>query len=193
MLAAPLTEASFNRLGYFDPPDAQPYRKLTWADVNPQSAQDLARKAAAESIVLLKNDGVLPIRRSGSKIAMIGPLVNATIQMQGNYHGVAPFLVSHLQGMTEAGFDVTFVQGMNTSSTSDKGFAIALEAAASADVVIYVGGLDHSVEAESMDRTAITWPGNQLELIKQLAEVGKPFVVVQMGGGQVDDSWLILG
>lgn len=58
------------------------------------------------------------------------------------------------------------------------------------DAIIFAGGIDNTVEAEGMDRENITWPGNQLELIKQLSSLGKPLVVLQMGGGQVDSSSL---
>lgn len=110
--------------------------------------------------------------------------------MQGNYFGIAPFLISPLQGPRDAGYDVTFVPGTNISGTSTEGFEAALAAARQADVVIYAGGIDLSIEAEARDRTTLTWPGNQLDLIKFLADAGKPFVLVQFGGGQVDDSWL---
>lgn len=132
----------------------------------------------------------LPLNPSVKKIALIGPYANATTQMQGNYFGIAPFLISPLQGPRDAGYDVTFVPGTNISGTSTEGFEAALAAARQADVVIYAGGIDLSIEAEARDRTTLTWPGNQLDLIKFLADAGKPFVLVQFGGGQVDDSWL---
>lgn len=52
----------------------------------------------------------------------------------------------------------------------------------------YVGGIDGTLENEALDRLSITWPGNQLQLIGELASLGKPFVVLQMGGGQLDDT-----
>ncbi|KAL0576685.1 hypothetical protein V5O48_005284 [Marasmius crinis-equi] len=110
--------------------------------------------------------------------------------MQSNYHGVAPFLISPQQAFKDAGFDVTFVNGTDINSNSTSGFAAALTAAGEADVVIYAGGIDNTIEAESRDRSEITWPGNQLDLISQLASVGKPLIVLQMGGGQVDSSSL---
>ncbi|KAM5530909.1 hypothetical protein V8D89_015441 [Ganoderma adspersum] len=170
--------ASLVRLGYFDPPESQPFRQLGWTDVNTPEAQQLARTAAVEGIVLLKNDGTLPFSPSVRKIALVGPWGNATTAMQGNYFGVAPFLISPFQGAQEAGFEVEFrLRG-------------GLEAAGRADVVVFAGGLDESVEAEQLDRLTVTWPGNQLDLVAQLADVGKPLVVVQFGGGQVDDSAL---
>ncbi|KAG6901879.1 hypothetical protein C0995_007003 [Termitomyces sp. Mi166 len=181
---------SLVRLGYFDPPNVQPYRQLNWSDVNLPDAQQLAYQVALEGIVLLKNDGTLPFNTSVKTLAVIGPWANATTQMQGNYQGLAPFLISPLQGAINAGYQATFVQGTTISGTSTAGFAAAVAAAQSADAVIFAGGIDNTVEAEARDRTTIVWPGVQLDLISALEAVGKPLVVLQFGGGQVDDSAL---
>ncbi|KAG7094154.1 hypothetical protein E1B28_007766 [Marasmius oreades] len=181
---------SLVRLGYFDPPGQQPYRQLAWTDVNTPQAQQLAYQAAVEGIVLLKNDGVLPLKSSVKKVAVIGPWGNATNQMQSNYNGVAPFLITPLKAFQNAGFNVTFTQGTNINTNSNSGFSAALSAARQADVVFYLGGIDGSIEGESRDRSNISWPGNQLDLVSQLAGVGKPLVVLQMGGGQIDSSSL---
>ncbi|PIL26417.1 hypothetical protein GSI_12174 [Ganoderma sinense ZZ0214-1] len=182
--------ASLVRLGYFDPPESQPYRQLGWTDVNTPETQELARTAAVEGIVLFKNDGTLPLSSSVQKIALIGPWGNATTAMLGSYVGVAPFLISPFQGAQDAGFAVESVLGTSIAGNDTSGFAAAVAAAGRADVVLFAGGLDESVEAEALDRLTVTWPGNQLDLIKELADVGKPLVVVQFGGGQVDDSSL---
>lgn len=176
--------------GYFDPASTQPYRQLGWDDVNTPSAQALALTAASEGIVLLKNDGVLPLPPSVKKVALIGPWQNTTTAMQGSYRGIAPFLVSPLDAFVTAGFDVTALDGTNIQGLGPTDYLDALGAAQAADVVVYAGGIDNSVEEEFLDRDDITWPGLQLELIEQLAKAGKPVVVVQFGGGQVDDSAL---
>lgn len=92
-----LTVVFVDRLGYFDPADSVPYRSLGANDVNTPAAQTLAYTAAVEGIVLLKNDGLLPLSSNVSNIALIGPWANATTQMQGNYEGTdtVPFLVRH--------------------------------------------------------------------------------------------------
>jgi beta-D-xylosidase 4 len=58
----------------------------------------------------------------------------------------------------------------------------------SSDVLIYIGGIDNSVEEEGHDRTSLQWTGAQLDVIGQLADTGKPTIVVSMGGGQIDSS-----
>jgi beta-glucosidase-like glycosyl hydrolase len=90
------------RLGWFDPPEQQPYRQLTKDNVNTVDAQQLALNSAQESIVLLKNvNNALPLnfnQLAGKKIALIGPTANATVLMQGDYFGVAPFLIDPITG-----------------------------------------------------------------------------------------------
>lgn len=85
------------RLGYFDPPEQQPYRNLTIDDINTEEARQLALQSSQEGIVLLKNlNNALPLnldQLTNKKIALIGPSINATVVMQGNYHGRAPFLI----------------------------------------------------------------------------------------------------
>ncbi|KAJ7043883.1 beta-xylosidase [Mycena alexandri] len=181
---------SLVRLGYFDPPASQPFRQLTFSDVNTPNAQQLAYEIAVEGIVLLKNDGTLPLSKSIKKLAFIGPWANATTQMQGNYQGIAPFLISPFAASKEAGFTSTLTLGTGINSADTTGFAAAIAAAKAADAIVYAGGIDETIEAEGMDRDTIVWPGNQLNLIGQLAALGKPLVVLQFGGGQVDDSAL---
>ncbi|KAF8974417.1 glycoside hydrolase family 3 protein [Flammula alnicola] len=182
--------SSLVRLGYFDSPSVQPFRQLGWSDVNTPSAQALAHQAAAEGIVLLKNDGTLPLKSSIKKIAFIGPWANATTQMQGNYQGIAPFLISPVQGVINAGFSATYTLGTSMTGMTTTGFAAALAAASAADAIVFAGGIDDTVESEGNDRVNITWPGVQLDLVSQLGALGKPFIVMQFGGGQVDGTSL---
>ncbi|KIK68708.1 glycoside hydrolase family 3 protein [Collybiopsis luxurians FD-317 M1] len=179
---------SLVRLGYFDSPDVQPYRQLDFSDVSTPAAQQLAYILAVEGITLLKNDGILPLKSSKSTIALIGPWANATTQMQSNYNGAAPFLISPLAAFQNAGFRVNFANGTTISGNSTSGFSAALAVARSSDIIVFAGGIDGTVENEALDRIDITWPGNQLELIEELAAIGKPFIVLQMGGGQLDSS-----
>ena len=180
---------SLIQVGYFDPPSLQPYRQLGWLDVNTAAAQQLAYHAAAESIVLLKNDGTLPLNRS-KHIALIGPLVMATGQMQGNYYGQAFELISPYMAMKSTQVVFNYSQGCDVNSGDTSRFKAALILASYSDIIVYIGGLDNSVEAEGLDRVNIEWPGVQLDLIKALEGVGKPIIVIQMGGGQVDDSYI---
>ncbi|KAL4736610.1 Exo-1,4-beta-xylosidase xlnD [Aspergillus similis] len=175
--------------GYFDGEDA-PYRDITWDDVLTTDAWNIAYEAAVEGIVLLKNDETLPLSKNIESVAVIGPWANVTEELQGNYFGPAPYLISPLTALRDSGLDVHYALGTNLTSHSTSGFEEALAAAKQADAIIFAGGIDNTIEAEAMDRQNITWPGNQLDLIHQLSELGKPLVVLQMGGGQVDSSSL---
>jgi beta-D-xylosidase 4 len=85
------------RLGYFDPPEQQPYRKLSHLDVDTAESRQLALDAAQQSIVLLKNvNKTLPLdftKLQNKTIALIGPNANAAALLQGSYYGTAPYLI----------------------------------------------------------------------------------------------------
>jgi len=183
---------SILKAGYFDPPDNQPYRKIQWSNVNTVEAQKLAYQAAVSGIVLIKNDGLLPLNPADKKIALLGPMANATTQMQGNYFGRAPYLTSPVRAAQSASLSFEYVKGVSVTradATSER----ALQAARNADIVIYVGGIDNSIEAEDLDRGNITWPAAQLSFLSDLKKTGTPTIVVQFGGGQIDDTALLSG
>ncbi|KAI1504934.1 glycoside hydrolase family 3 protein [Biscogniauxia marginata] len=186
--------ASMVRLGWFDPPANQPYRQLGWDAVAKPEAKALALRAAQEGLVLLKNNGTgaLPLAASVKRVAVIGPLSTATTQMQGNYYGTAQSISTVVSAFTAAGYQVSNTQGCAITGSSTSGFAAALSAAQAADAIVFVGGMDTSIEAEDRDREQITWPGAQVALVKQLAAAkgDKPFAVVQMGT-MVDSSELV--
>ncbi|CAD0094651.1 unnamed protein product, partial [Aureobasidium mustum] len=176
-------------VGYFDGQNR--YASLSWGDVDTEDARALAYRSAWEGMVLLKNDGLLPLSPKYQKVALVGPYANASSQMQGIYAGQAPYIVTPLQA-AEANWDnvqYAFGTGVNGSNTTF--FSEALEAARSADLIIYMGGIDSTIEQETLDRKSLTWPGNQLDLVQQLSGLGKPLAIVQFGGGQVDDTALL--
>ena len=87
------------KLGMFDPPEMVPYTKIGGAEMDSAEHRAVARKIANESMVLLKNDGVLPLKTSGIKIAVVGPLANQTRVLLGNYNGIPTHTVSILEGL----------------------------------------------------------------------------------------------
>ena len=86
------------RLGMFDPPERVPYAKIDAKELDSAGHRQLARHLADESVVLLKNDGVLPLR-SVKRIAVVGPLADQTAVLLGNYNGIPTHTVSVLEGL----------------------------------------------------------------------------------------------
>ncbi len=109
------------KLGMFDPPSMVPYDHINPDQLNSQAHRDLALRLADESMVLLKNDGVLPLKKSVKSIAIVGPLADQTAVLLGNYSGTPTHIVSMLEGMKAAfpGVKITYVPG--TPFLSDQG------------------------------------------------------------------------
>jgi len=87
------------KLGLFDPPEMVPYTKIDPKELDSAAHRALARQLANETMVLLKNDGVLPLKTSGIKIAVVGPLAKQTRVLLGNYNGQPTHVVSILDGI----------------------------------------------------------------------------------------------
>lgn len=101
------------KLGMFDPPSMVPYDHIDPKQLNSAAHRQLALKLANESMVLLKNDGVLPLKKSVNRIAIVGPLADQTAVLLGNYNGIPTHTVSMLEGM-KAEFPnakITYVPG----------------------------------------------------------------------------------
>ena len=101
------------KLGMFDPPEMVPFSKIDEKLLDSAEHRAMARKLANESMVLLKNDGVLPLRTSGIRIAVVGPLADQTKVLLGNYNGIPSHTVSVLEGL-KAEFPaatITYVPG----------------------------------------------------------------------------------
>jgi beta-glucosidase len=101
------------KLGMFDPPDMVPYNKIDENLLDGAGHRAMARKLANESMVLLKNDGTLPLKTSGIKIAVVGPLAGQTKVLMGNYSGAPSHAISVMDGL-KAEFptaQIKFVEG----------------------------------------------------------------------------------
>lgn len=177
------------RLGFFDGhPSKQMYGKLGKKDVCTRAHQDLAREAARQGIVLLKNSfRSLPLCKPDYKtVAVIGPNADATRNMIGNYAGVPCKYTSPLMGLS-AYAKTVYEQGCDVNCMSNVNFGKATHAAANADAVVLVVGTDLSIEAESLDRTQIHLPGQQDVLVSEVAKAAKgPVILVIMSGGGMD-------
>lgn len=186
------------RLGMLDPPEMVPYSNISHDQVNTRGHQQLAKEAADQSLVLLRNpSSVLPLsiqQFEFGTIALVGPHANATTAMQGNYYGPAPYLISPLAGLRNrthgAAVRIAYAPGcVNVSYCSTQSIAAAAEAAGAADATVMVLGLDGSIEGENIDRTSVLLPAKQtalaLAVITATQNAGKkrPLILVIMSGG----------
>ena len=101
------------KLGMFDPPEDVPYTKIPESELSSPEHRALARKLADESMVLLKNDGTLPLKSGIKSIAVVGPLADQTRVLLGNYAGTPTHTVSMLDGLKAAypNAKITYVPG----------------------------------------------------------------------------------
>ncbi|MCD0489295.1 glycoside hydrolase family 3 C-terminal domain-containing protein [Pedobacter sp. MC2016-14] len=175
-------------LGLFD----DPYKfsnlareKKVMADVkHPQ----IAREVAEKSIVLLKNNGqLLPLTRDTKNIVVIGPLAHSRKDMEGGWIVASDTtkVTSLYEGLVaKAGKNVkfTYVEGCGINGMSTAGFASAVAAAKSADLVIMALGESAEMTGEAKSRTDIHLPGVQEDLFVAVKATGKPVVSVLMAG-----------
>jgi beta-glucosidase len=201
--------ASRFRLGLFDPPEQVAYARISFSENDTAAHHALALRTSRESIVLLKNNGLLPLNRSRIKnIAVLGVNANSVDMLLGNYSGTPSQPITILDGIKAVagpGVKVTYDPGCplallpNEVALPAITYTNALRAAAAADVVIYVGGLNPQLEGEEMpvnyigfgggDRTDIGLPAVQVEFIKALHATGKPVVFVNCSGSAVAMVW----
>ena len=198
------------RLGLFDPVEQVAYARIPFSENDTAAHHALALRASRESQVLLKNNGVLPLNRAKIKrIAVIGENANSVETLLGNYNGTPSHPVTILDGIKSvagSNVEVTYEPGCPLAVKKDGSgklapemIASAVKAAAAADVVIYVGGLNPQLEGEEMpvnyvgfgggDRTDIALPAVQVELLKALHATGKPVVFVNCSGSAVAMVW----
>jgi beta-glucosidase len=103
------------RLGLFDPSDTVPYAQTPDTEIDSEAHRELALKMARESIVLLKNDGVLPLNANVKTIAVFGPLAQSARVLEGNYNGTPSRSTTAFDGIRKqfASAQVTYAPGMN--------------------------------------------------------------------------------
>ncbi|KAH7288222.1 hypothetical protein KP509_31G017600 [Ceratopteris richardii] len=189
------------RLGYFDgdPSSQMHFGSLSASDVCTVEHRELALDAARQGIVLLKNNATngLPLSQPTIKtLAVIGPNVNVTSTMIGNYAGIPCKYTTPFEGLASYGAKVLYEPGCsNVACTSSSMIDAAVKAADVADAVVLIMGLDQSQEREGLDRKSLSFPGHQTDLIMQVANsskgTNKPISLVIMSGGPVDVGFAV--
>ncbi len=188
------------RLGMFD--DDCEYDRIPYEVVDCAEHRALNRRMAQSSIVLLKNDGILPLSKRQT-LAVIGPNADNLSILLGNYHGTPSRYTTLLRGIQDAcEGNVIYARGSNLfrkpGAWSEKSFREAIIAAKKADTVVLCVGIDPSMEGEegdfysgsiSGDKIGLELPQVQQEMIQQILALQKPTVLVNVSGSCIDLSF----
>ena len=190
-------------LGMFDETE---YDGLNYLDVETKEHLAVAKRASDESIVLLKNDGILPLDRDKSQvIAVIGPNADSRRPLIGNYYGTSSEYITAIEGIREAAGENTrilYSEGCDISRKKPDPLSREYNCIAEAeavmdrsDLVILVIGLNETLEGEegdegnhyaSGDKPDLAFPKPQQKLIDAVIKSGKPFITVVMTGSAMD-------
>jgi len=191
-------------LGEFD--ENCVYNTIPYETVECPEHLALSEEAARRSVVLLKNDGLLPLNLGEIKtIGVIGPNANDRMALIGNYHGTASRYITVLEGIQDYVGDrarVLYAEGCHLYRDRAEGLAQpgdrlaeAQTVAEHSDVVVLVVGLNENLEGEEMhesnaggsgDKADLLLPAPQRRLMEAVAETGKPVILVNMTGSAMD-------
>ncbi len=201
------------KLGMFDPIEIVPYAQIPFELINNKSHDDLALKMAHKSMTLLKNDGILPLNKKRiKKIAVIGPNADNINALRANYYGTASNPVTIINGIkakSGSEIEVVYHKGVALVTSQYKDSLVLskkiLKDIQTADVAIFVGGLDATWEGEESnkmrsregvdgfyggDRTKIELPKVQLNALKAINKTGTPIIFVLLAGSAISFNGL---
>lgn len=191
------------KFGFFDDADNNPYSKIDYSYVDTSEARALNLKMSEETIVLLKNDGILPLDKNKLKtIGIIGPNADSRKALVGNYEGTASQYITVAEGIRkeaeEAGIRVYVGEGCHLYKDRVQGLGEYNDRIAEvravceySDVVVLCMGLDAGLEGEegdagnefgSGDKPNLNFPGLQQTVIDTVAASGKPAILVVLSG-----------
>jgi len=195
------------RLGMFDPLARVPFASIPYERNDCDEHRALARTAARASIVLLKNDAVLPLRKDLGSVAVLGPNAYDLPVLLGNYFGEPSRAVTPLDGIRAAvspRTKVWYAQGCKRQGTTTDGLgragnlSEAVSVAQRADAVVLFLGLSADIEGEqgdagnseaAGDKLDLRLTGLQQPLLEAIVALGKPTVLVVLAGSAMDVSW----
>jgi len=190
------------KLGMFD--EKTPFDDIDYTAIDTEESRALNEEIARKTMVLLKNDGLLPLNKDKIKnVAVIGPNANSIVPLNGNYHGTANQYHTVLEAVRTAlpNARVNYSKGCHLYEykLEDPGYAgdCLAEVKAQvdlADVVILVVGMDETIEGEEIigkegftgDKQDLLLPESQRSLIAAVCERNTPVVLVNMTGSAVD-------
>lgn len=187
-----------------------PFDSLCFDDVETKEHVDFAIETARKSIVLLKNDGILPLdKKQINSIGVVGPNANSRLSLIGNYHGTSSRYITVLEAIQDEveqdGIKVNYSEGchlfkdrISDLAESEDRIAEAEMVADNSDVVIVCLGLDETLEGEeqdqgnsafdSGDKRDLKLPESQRILYEKMLQTGKPLIVILLAGSSIDLS-----
>ena len=189
------------KLGLFEPEGTGPYDHLEEKIINSKTHIDLSRKVASESIVLLKNNGVLPLKKDLNRIFITGPNSTSLETQLGNYNGLSSNVVTPLEGIltkVSANIIVRYALGTAFNDLERNSFN-SNHIASSSDAIIAFMGISALIEGERGDavlsnnhgdRKEISLPINQINFLKDLRLKAneKPIILVISSGSAIELS-----
>ncbi|MDR2547608.1 MAG: glycoside hydrolase family 3 C-terminal domain-containing protein [Lachnospiraceae bacterium] len=191
------------KLGFFDEETANPYNTITYDVVDSTAMRELNLKTSLASIVLLKNDGILPLNKDGGikTIGVIGPNANSRAALVGNYEGTAARYITVLEGIQDmVGDDIRVLTSeachlykTKASFLSEENDRLSemKEVCRLSDVIIACMGLDATLEGEegdtgneygSGDKPNLDLPGRQQLVLEEIVKSGKPAILIILSG-----------
>ncbi len=183
------------KLGMFDSDESNPYNQIGQEVVNSEENRALAKEAALKSIVLLKNNGVLPLRNDFKRYFVTGPNAATINPLIGNYFGVNPNMVTFLEGIAGAISPASQVQyntGTFLETANNNPIDWASPVAATSEATFMVMGLTGDIEGEEGaaiasehygDRLDYNIPQNQIDYLRKLKNGNDNAVVAIVAGG----------
>jgi beta-glucosidase len=189
------------KLGLFDGPNATPYDKLGPEVVNSAAHRALAKEVALKSMVLLKNNGVLPLRPDLGKYFVTGPNATSVEALLGNYYGVNGQMSTILEGLVSAvqpGSQIEYKQGALLDRPNINPIDWTTGEAKQTDAILVVLGITGVLEGEegesiasahAGDRLDYNLPQNQIDFLKKLRQGSKtPIIAIVTGGSPMNLS-----
>lgn len=187
------------KLGMLDPKGTNPYDAISPDVINSDKHRALARETAVKSIVMLKNNGVLPLRNDLSRYFVTGPNAANLEVLVGNYYGVNPGMVTVLEGIAGAvapGSQVQYRAGTLLDRTNSNPIDWASGTASVSDATFYVMGISGLIEGEEGasiasehfgDRLDYNLPQNQIDYLKKLKNNNdQPVIAIVTGGSPMN-------
>ncbi|WP_261805891.1 glycoside hydrolase family 3 C-terminal domain-containing protein [Lapidilactobacillus luobeiensis] len=179
-----------------------PYDQIGFEENDTPAHHQVALEATYRSFVLLKNNGILPLKKNELKsVAVIGPTADSQVVLEGNYAGTASNYTTILEGIRQAITPQTrlnysvgchlFLDRLSNLAKADDREAEAISMAEHSDVVFLCLGLDSTIEGEqgdagnafaAGDKTDLRLPGHQQQLLDKLLKVGTPIVLILTAG-----------